>query len=362
MKETEIRILAWPRTLPLNSYFERLNEGLQAMGFHVEDFTYRRALAGKYDILHVHFPNFPFRNPSTGIALARLCIVIMLLSLAKIRGRKIAWTLHNLADHEQFHPRFEAAFMTWFTRLVDLTINLSDSGQRAAFERFPSLVKKASTVIRHLHYGVPDGPMLRTHALAKLGLPTDAVVLLSFGAVRRYKNIPELIKSFRNCRGDFLRLVIAGTIRDPVLEQEIRALALDPRIVVAFGPVLDEALTTLITAATLCVAPYRDILNSGSAFMSLTHARPILLPDLGAMAELQSLVGAEWIRLYKPQLTADVLATAIEWARRSREVPPDLTAFAPEAVIAAHAEAFRGMLGEAIRAPQHRGSRMRSMR
>ena len=58
------------------------------------------------------------------------------------------------------------------------------------------------------------------------------------------------------------------------------------------------------------------------------------------MAELQASVGSRWARLFAPPLNPDHLQAALSWAASSRDVGPDLTAFAPTAVVEAHAEAF----------------------
>ena len=69
-----------------------------------------------------------------------------------------------------------------------------------------------------------------------------------------------------------------------------------------------------LRAADLVVLPFRDITNSASALLALSFDRPVLVPALGAMGELQAIVGTEWVRTYEGELTAEVLAEALEWA------------------------------------------------
>ena len=92
------------------------------------------------------------------------------------------------------------------------------------------------------------------------------------------------------------------------------------------------------------MAPYLDILNSGTAFMSLTHRRPILVPDRGAMKELRSQIGPSWVRLFDAPLTPLVLGDALHWAAEPRPTPPDLSPFAPERITAAYARTFDGLI------------------
>jgi beta-1,4-mannosyltransferase len=64
----------------------------------------------------------------------------------------------------------------------------------------------------------------------------------------------------------------------------------------------------------LVVLPYREILNSGSALLALSFDRPILVPLRGTLGELQSQVGADWVRAYTGELTTAHIEDAMQWA------------------------------------------------
>ena len=176
------RILAWPKRLALNPYFATISEGLEHKGWSIKDFTYIRALAGRFDILHIHFPTFPFHNRRLWITAGRLLILSSLMILLRARKRRIAWTVHNLAHHEAYHPELEKRFMVWFTDKLDLTIHLTDSGRAAAFEKFPRLRHRPSVVIPHAHYGEPPpNGVTRAGAAERLGWAKNVPILLFFG-------------------------------------------------------------------------------------------------------------------------------------------------------------------------------------
>jgi beta-1,4-mannosyltransferase len=342
-----LRILAWPKRIGLNPYFAIISEGLEQQGCRVVDFRYRHALVGRFDVLHVHFPTFPFNNRHRWIALVRMAILMSLLTLLRARGRRVAWTIHNLAHHERFHVGLERRFMDWFTGKVDLAIHLSESGRLAALDRFPRLGRRRSVVIPHPRYAEPGPGLAPRKAAPSLGVPPDAPMLLFFGQIRPYKNIPDLISAFSTLPMPAGRLVIAGLASD-VLAREMQALSIDPRIQLNLRQIPEEELQVLLAATTLVVLPYREILNSGAALLSLTHRRPVLVPDRGAMAELQSCVGPEWVRLFQPPLTSAHLAEAVDWARSRPAGAPDLSAFSPDLIVRAHARAFAEL------APGHR--------
>ena len=347
------RILAWPKRIALNPYFATISEGIEHRGWQVENFTYIRGFVGSFDILHVHFPTFPFNNRRLWITVARLLIFGSILVLLRARGKKIAWTVHNLAHHERYHPSLEKAFINWFTGKVDLTIHLSEFGRAAALERFPRLRGRPSVVIAHAHYGEPPPNGLTPADVARmLELEENASIVLFFGQIRPYKNIPELIKVFSRLQRTDARLLIVGGVSNDHLEREVREAASDERVLLRLGPIPDDQLRRYLAAATLVVLPYREILNSGSALLALTHARPLLIPDMGAMAELQSRVGPDWARLFAPPLSVEQLEEAIAWAERPRTSRPNLRPFDPGAMVQAHMEAFADLFSAETAAAQ----------
>ena len=340
------RILAWPRDLRLNPMPGMVYDGMeQGFGWRVRRFNYWRALIGRYGILHVSFPNVVFRNRSKTVTLARYALSALSLRAARLFGRRVVWTVHNLADHESYHPRLEARFMDFYTRLVDLAVHLSEAGREVTVARYPRLGTIENVVIPHPHYGQTVGERLsREAALARLGLPRDCKLILAFGVVRRYKNLLKLIRAFNDMPGGDTRLLIAGMPLDSGVAEAMKRVAGEGRVTLMLRSIGGPEIATLFSAATLVVAPYLEILNSGTAFMSLTYGRPILVPERGALTELQSHVGPDWIKLFEAPLTPLVLGDALHWATAPRQAAPDLRRFAPERISAAYDKAFSALI------------------
>jgi hypothetical protein len=122
-----------------------------------------------------------------------------------------------------------------------------------------------------------------------------------------------------------LRLVIAGKAVGSQRETLHAAVESDRRIQVFPEFIDDSKVQYYLGAADLVVLPFADILNSGSALLALSFDRPILVPHLGALPELQERLGSDWVRTYSGPLTAEVLCSAIEWmAGEHRQAPPRL--------------------------------------
>ena len=155
----------------------------------------------------------------------------------------------------------------------------------------------------------------RATARQRLGLPAAATVLLHFGLMRPYKNVPHLIRTFRAMPEPTRVLLVVGRPFDAAIEREVRDAAdgaSNVRLDLRWIP--PEEVQIFFAASDLVVLPYRRILNSGAVVLALTFGRPVLVPDLGAMRDQQEAFGADWIRLYSGELTVTELVAASDWA------------------------------------------------
>lgn len=315
------RVLAWPafRKELANPHAALLARELIKLGVDVVDWTPFRALMWSSDLWHLHHPESVLHRRSSVASIFETLVFLGLLRLARLRGTRIVWTVHDLGSNDKLHPRLEAWFLRLFVPQVDAIICLTESSRSMTLERFPCLANRPNVVVPHGHYrGVYPDTETRETARQRLALPADATVLLHFGLMRPYKNVPHLIRTFRATpvRGNIL--LVVGRVFDAVIEREIREAAdgaSNVRLDLRWVP--NEEVQTFFAASDLVVLPYRRILNSGAVMLALTFARPVLAPDLGSMREHQETFGADWILLYTGTLTTSGLTAASEWASRT---------------------------------------------
>ena len=294
-------------------------------GVQVDDFVLRLKRLAQYDIMHVHWPEADLNTAPTWLhAYYRLRLRFAVMDRLRARGTKLIWTIHNLAAHEAKHPRLERWFWRQLHRRLDGAIALSEGGRKKALGRFPALKKVPGFVVRRGHYrGVYPNPP-GVDARSELGLPKEAKVLLLFGEIRPYKDVPHLIDVFRRCSDPEMVLLIAGAPKGRQLGREVAARAAgDARIRIEAAHIPNEQLHLYFRSADLVVLPYREFLNSGVAWLALSFHRPILAANRGEIGELSELVGAEWVRAFE-ELTEGELAAAAEWARS--QARPAMTA------------------------------------
>ncbi|MDM9381072.1 glycosyltransferase family 4 protein [Chlorogloeopsis sp. ULAP01] len=322
-----MKIIAWPafKTKYKNPYNWLLYSHMLELGVTVEEFTFSKLLLQHYDIFHLHWPTETIlRHPNLVVALLRVITMLLTIKWAKVRGTKIIWTIHDEYPHSLLHPQLANWFQSKFIKELDGCISHSQVGKELTLKNFPSLQHLPHLVIFHGHYRqVYPNNITRETARTNLDIPPDCHLLLFLGYIDYYKNVPHLVQVFRELNPTDWLLLIAGKIEVPELGTEILNLAVnDFKVKLRFGFVPDEQLQLYFKAADLVVLPFQEILNSGSAILSLSFDSPILVTDKGSMAELQEQVGDEWVKLYSGELTTEVLATGLDWAiegKRSRQ-------------------------------------------
>lgn len=322
----DLRVLAWPAfdnktgnpyNRLLYSAMEEIDAGSSSVT--VDEFTPLRALRGRYDIIHVHWPDDFLSLASTLRSAAYVGGELAVLSTARATGSKIVWTGHDLGPHESHHPALERLFWRAFPPIVDGFISLSREGLDAAERLIPALEGIPRSVVPHGHYrdAYPE-PADPAEARAALGLHCDTPVLLFIGRIRPYKNVPHLVRTFRQWSDSDARLLVVGNPSDDTVGNAIRMAAQhDSRVRLDLRFVPDDVVPRYLAACNLVVLPYDHILHSGSALLGLSFNRPVLVPARGAMSELRESVGADWVRTYNDTLTPKRLRQAVHGAMQA---------------------------------------------
>jgi beta-1,4-mannosyltransferase len=315
--------MAWPMVTPGNPYTEILYTNMKALGAEVTEFSVSELLRTAPSVWHLHWPDHVLNRPSALQAMIRGVAVLLLATVARHRGCKIVWTVHNLHSHERRHPKIEAWFWRQLVRRVDGYVSLSNIGRDLLLRQFPQLRRTPGFVVPLGHYrGVYPHDLTSQAARVRLGITDDTTVIGYFGHILTYKNVPHLIRVYRQLNRPMSVLLVAGEPLSPGATDAVSSAAeKDSRVRMFLHHVPPADVQVYLLASDLIVLPYRDILNSSSALLALSFDRPILVPRVGAMAELRERIGAEWVATYDGDLTASALEAAVEWARNGSRGP-----------------------------------------
>lgn len=303
--------------------------GSRPPGADVRLFRWSTALAGRYDVLHVHWPELLIRDSRRPwLRPVRRRLLDLLLLRLRLTRTPLVWTAHNLSPHEPGDPSEQRALRR-FSRRVDLAIRLNPAS--------PVDVGRRRVTIPHGSYREPFA-----------GHPQPAAEpgrLLYFGVIRPYKGVDALLAAFSQLPGADLRLRVVGNPHQGQAELVEAAVAADPRIGALLRFVADRELVEEICRAQLVVLPYRGGMhNSGSLLAALSLDRPVLVPASPTNAALAEEVGPGWVLQYDGELTAEVLADAVARTATPPAQRPRLDDRDWAEVARRHGEAYREVL------------------
>jgi beta-1,4-mannosyltransferase len=294
-------------------------------------FTWRTALIGRYDIFHVHWPEFLLRDRKRWKSWARKVAMLTLLTRLRITRRPVVRTLHNVEPHER-GGAFERFVERRVERETDLFIRLN------ATTPFPDHARTAT--ILHGHY---------RDRYARYEVPPTATGrVLFFGLIRPYKGVVELIDQFHKLDDPELSLAIVGSPSTDELRAQITsASATDPRIRSELRFVDDAVLAREIGESELVVLPYHEMHNSGALLLALSLDRPVLAPRSPANEAINQEVGPGWVIQYDGPLSPEHITGAFVIARENKELSrvPRLEGRSWESVGQQHLDAYRQLLG-----------------
>ncbi|BAZ36991.1 group 1 glycosyl transferase [Calothrix sp. NIES-4101] len=313
-----MRISAYPafKTRYKNPYNWLLYKNMPVDEAVVEEFSYQKIIKNKYDILHLHWVvETIIRHPNWIIAALRSLIMLMLIDFARTKGTKVIWTIHDSTPHSIVHPHLANWFQKQLLTRIDGYISLSKKAEKIIVKTLPTVQYLPHTIIPHGHYrDIYPNNINPDAARQKLHIPENKHVVLFFGYIDIYKNVPQLIKLFRELAPQDWVLVIAGNIERDYLKQEIiTATENDTKVKLFLKYIPDDEIQIYFQSADLVVLPFTEILNSGSSLLALSFNRPILVPNLGSIPEVKEQVGEDWVNTYSGDFTSEVLAQGLNW-------------------------------------------------
>ena len=219
----------------------------------------------------------PFMGPALG-AVARL-----------VRGNghtRVVAITDNVIPHEK-RPG-DGPLTRYFLSACDGFVTMSRSVlqdlQRLGFGRKPALYRPHPL---YDNFG-PIKP--KAEALAALALPATSSYVLFFGFIRAYKGLDILLEAWADARIAALpiKLIIAGEFYEDAAPYEalIKQHQLESRIVRATDFIPNEKVVDYFCAADLILQPYKNATQSGVSQIAYHFERPMLVTDVGGLAEL----------------------------------------------------------------------------
>ncbi|MFE6509842.1 glycosyltransferase [Nocardioides sp. NPDC057767] len=337
-RDRPVRVMESVRELrpTTNPYIVQLVETLgRRDDTEVVLFGFARAIAGRYDVFHVHWPELMTTSAGTPLRrLARRLLTTAFVARLRLTRTPVVRTWHNLARPD--------GLTRWDHRLLDALERRTRHVIRLTDQTAPPLDVPTSTIV-HAHYRDWFEPVIE--ALAE---PVETVErrVLYFGLIKPYKGVEQLLEAVTDHPEADLDVRLVGSPSDPTLADRVRAaVEADPRVSAELSYADDATLAAEVAAAALVVLPYKAMHNSGALLLALSLDTPVLAPANEVNRRLAEEVGEGWLHLFEGTLTIEDLERALKAvAANPPGDRPDLSAREWPESAALHAAAFRASM------------------
>ncbi|OOZ40444.1 hypothetical protein BOW53_07670 [Solemya pervernicosa gill symbiont] len=181
--------------------------------------------AQRPDILHLHWPESLLTSRKTMKQSSSEILNDFSDALEKLRACniKLCLTLHNFLPHNCVNPDFEQRLYQLLYTFSDGNIHHSNCGRQRVLEAFE--FSGQHSLIQHGFFShEPVSTLTKEQARHSLGLPDDALILISVGLVRPYKTHELIIKAVRDLERRAV-LLIAGAFHDRGYYRRLKSIA-----------------------------------------------------------------------------------------------------------------------------------------
>jgi len=312
-----------------NPYQELLAAALRQQGCRVtfpkdrrwKHHIFRMPFTPDLDVLHLHWQHAYLVGESLARSVSSSLGFIVALSILRLRGIRLVWTVHNLVSHERRFRRLERMASGMVARLVHRILVHYPEAELIVKDEYRLSPSCEVMVAPHGSFVDVYASRGEDGALApQQARPLRELVFLAFGQVRPYKRLEDLIEAFKGLEGEAFGLVIRGDAPDRGYAQMLQTLADgDERIVLHFGFVEDDLVAEIYEKADIVVVPQTDALTSGSLILAMSMSKPVVAAATPHARFLLS-EALEGGVLYQPGSQMDLHRALSEMVRRRSEL------------------------------------------
>ncbi|MFQ3333184.1 MAG: D-inositol-3-phosphate glycosyltransferase, partial [Flavobacteriales bacterium] len=219
---------------------------------------------------------------------------------------KILAVTDNVIPHEK---RIGDTLLTsYFVKSCDAFLSLSASVLDDLSKFTNTTYKK---FIPHPIYNVFGDKIPKEKAIENLGLNPNDKHLLFFGFVRKYKGLDLMLKAMGDSRIKSLgiKLIIAGEFYDDKTEyiNMIADLGIEENIIMKSDFIPADKVKDYFCAADMITQTYRTATQSGVTQIAYSFERPMLVTNVGGLAEIVPNNKVGYVTSGNPKAIADAI-------------------------------------------------------
>ncbi|MCL2738494.1 MAG: glycosyltransferase, partial [Bacteroidales bacterium] len=251
----------------------------------------------RYDRMIVRYWT-PFLAP----ALGTVC------RYAKRGGMSVTALIDNLIPHERHF--WDAPLSRYFVYAVDDFVAMSHQVKEEITAFCP---QKSVRYSPHPTYDIYGAKIDRTEAARQLGLDASQRWALFFGLVRPYKGLDWLLDAWamfkRQGAAEGKKLLVAGEFyeNEEKYRNQIARLGLANDVVIHNRFIPDHEVAAYFSLCDLSVQPYKSATQSGITQIAYHFEIPMIVTDVGGLAEIVPDRKAGYVAAPNPQAVAEAI-------------------------------------------------------
>lgn len=219
----------------------------------------------------------------------------------------------NVIPHEK---RLGDNFLTsYFVKSCHGFLTLSTS-VLDDLSKFTNCINKK--FIPHPIYDIFGDRVQKAAAIQQLDLDADNKHLLFFGFIRKYKGLDILLKAMADVRLKGVKLIIAGEFYDDPQEylDLISELGIQDQVILKSDFIPSDQVKYYFCASDMVVQTYKTATQSGVTQIGYHFERPMLVTDVGGLAEIIPHHKVGYVTEVSPVAVADAI---IDFYANNRE-------------------------------------------
>ena len=260
------------------------------------------AVFGGYDVIHLQ----DYKHDT---------MESFILKLARLTGKKLVCTAHNILPHEHNQNAHDENVMRRWYRACDAIIVHNEQTRQMLTTFEPACGNKIYVIAHGTYHACIDNVPKKEK---------DKTVFLQLGLIRKYKGIDCLLNAASLLPESVrkrIQIMIVGAqnkeVDDTDYEGMIASNSLEDFVEFRNVFVPDNEIPEFYGNADCCLFPYRDIYGSGALLMAYTFGKPVIVSNVPSFIE-ETDNGKTGILFTAGD--AKSLANAIQ---RFTELPPD---------------------------------------
>ncbi|MGM0505097.1 MAG: glycosyltransferase [Bacteroidota bacterium] len=239
------------------------------------------------------------------------CLGTIAKQIKKNSNAKIIGIMHNVIPHENFPLKNQLT--KYFVSQCDGFVAMS----RAVLTDLNQFTDNQNKIfLPHPIYNTFGQKVSKKESLKKLNLSPEYNYLLFFGIIRKYKGLDILIKALADKRLSKLplKLMVAGEFyEERKMYDDLAAKHhLADRIIFTNGFVPADNVKYYFCASDMIVQTYKSATQSGVTQIAYHFERPMLVTDVGGLAEIVPHRKVGYVTEINPESVADALIDFFE--------------------------------------------------